>query len=545
MLVDGSTSITREDFGNIKLFLTEIVKNIHIDPNSVQIGLTQYSSTPKTEWDLNSYKTKTSLLMAINNIRQLWGTTKTGRALNYILHRSFKPNVGMRADSKKIAVLITDGESADDVMPPAKNLKDTGIEIYVIGMGDYVNIPELQTIASGDDKTHLFLFSNYESLYSVNNNITSSLCHSDTATDSVRLVNGTSLCSGRLEVKYSQSDNSNQIWSSVCEADFDQTDAEVVCKEIGCGPPLVLQGVFYGEVEASKWTKEFQCGGTESALLDCRRSGSVRNICSSGKVVGLTCSEPVRLVGGASRCEGILEVKLGTWRPVNALGWTMQEGAAACGELDCGSVVSMETRIDYSVRPVWEIQLSCFKSGSPLRECASLSSSQSCSVLELVCTDLLFQPIISVSSKAGVTHSLNNRSAGVFQGSSFTISCSIQPQYPGGSFQLSLNSSNTTHSYTQLAINHSAHFLFPAAEPAHIGSYICVYNVYVFFHDFSSKSHPLTLTVSDPTVFIIRLVLLLSLLLFISLIYSSLQNTRRKQMVPKRKHGAALLSPRC
>ncbi|MED6255788.1 hypothetical protein ATANTOWER_015062 [Ataeniobius toweri] len=393
--------------------------------------------------------------------------------------------------------------------------------------------------------------------------------------DSVRLVNGTSLCSGRLEVKYSQSDNSNQIWSSVCEADFDQTDAEVVCKEIGCGPPLVLQGVFYGEVEASKWTKEFQCGGTESALLDCRRSGSVRNICSSGKVVGLTCSEPVRLVGGASHCEGILEVKLGTWRPVNALGWTMQEAAAACGELDCGSVVSMETRIDYSVRPVWEIQLSCFKSGSPLRECASLSSSQSCSVLELVCTDLLFQPVISMSSKAGVTHSLNNRSAGVFQGSSFTISCSIQPQYPGGSFQLSLNSSNTTHSYTQLAINHSAHFLFPAAEPAHIGSYICVYNVYVFFHDFSSESHPLTLTVSvmlmesctqlglflcscitefdlltecvssDPTVFIIRLVLLLSLLLFISLIYSSLQSTRRKQMVPKRKHGAALLSPRC
>ncbi|MEQ2317082.1 hypothetical protein AMECASPLE_039118, partial [Ameca splendens] len=160
-------------------------------------------------------------------------------------------------------------------------------------------------------------------------------------------------------------------------------------------------------------------------------------------------------------------------------------------------------------------------------------------------SDLLFQPIISVSSKAGVTHSLNNRSAGVFQGSSFTISCSIQPQYPGGSFQLSFNSSNTTHSYTQLAINHSAHFLFPAAEPAHIGSYICVYDVYVFFHDFSSESHSLTLTVSDPTIFIIRLVLLLSLLLFISLIYSSLQSTRRKQMVPKRKHGAALLSPRC
>ncbi|XP_037613544.1 scavenger receptor cysteine-rich type 1 protein M130-like [Sebastes umbrosus] len=105
-----------------------------------------------------------------------------------------------------------------------------------------------------------------------------------TCSDSVRLVNGTSLCSGRLEVKSNQSSR----WSSVCEADFDQQDAEVVCRELGCGAPSVLQGVLYGEVEDPMWTKEFQCGGTESALLDCRSSGSERNSCSAGKAVGLT-----------------------------------------------------------------------------------------------------------------------------------------------------------------------------------------------------------------------------------------------------------------
>ena len=102
--------------------------------------------------------------------------------------------------------------------------------------------------------------------------------------DSVRLVNGNSLCSGRLEVK------SEQSWSSVCEDDFDQQDAEVVCRELGCGAPSVLQGALYGEVEAPMWTKEFQCGGHESALLDCRRSDSARSTCSPGKAVGLTCS---------------------------------------------------------------------------------------------------------------------------------------------------------------------------------------------------------------------------------------------------------------
>jgi len=104
--------------------------------------------------------------------------------------------------------------------------------------------------------------------------------------DSVRLVNGTSLCSGRLEVK---SDPSNPSWSSVCEADFDQQDAQVVCKQLGCGAPSVLQAALYGEGEAPMGTKEFQCGGHESALQNCS-SASERNTCTPGRAVGLTCS---------------------------------------------------------------------------------------------------------------------------------------------------------------------------------------------------------------------------------------------------------------
>ncbi|KAM9314907.1 scavenger receptor cysteine-rich type 1 protein M130-like [Pholidichthys leucotaenia] len=131
--------------------------------------------------------------------------------------------------------------------------------------------------------------------------------------DSVRLLNGTSVCSGRLEVK------SNQSWSSVCQADFDQQDAEVVCRELGCGPPWLHRGALYGDAEAPMGTKEFQCGGNESALLDCRSSGSARKSCSPGEAVGLTCSEPVRLVGGNSSCGGTVEVEhLGEWRPVIA-----------------------------------------------------------------------------------------------------------------------------------------------------------------------------------------------------------------------------------
>nr|XP_046249009.1 scavenger receptor cysteine-rich type 1 protein M160-like [Scatophagus argus] len=208
-----------------------------------------------------------------------------------------------------------------------------------------------------------------------------------TCSDSVRLVNGTSLCSGRLEVKAHQSNQSDQWWSSVCEADFDQQDAEVVCRELGCGAPSVLQGGLYGGAEAATWSSEFQCGGHESALLDCRSSGAARNTCSPGKAVGLTCSEPVRLVGGPNPCSGSLEVKhLGHWKPVTGLGWTLKPAGVICRQLDCGSAVAMGEKEDLSNRTSWHMDRMCVQPGSDLRECLSTRSSYS-DILEITCSD--------------------------------------------------------------------------------------------------------------------------------------------------------------
>lgn len=103
------------------------------------------------------------------------------------------------------------------------------------------------------------------------------------SSDSVRLVNGTNRCSGRLEVRSSLY---NQPWSSVCEEHLDWSGAGVVCRELGCEAPSALWGALHEE--ATKWAGVFRCGGQESALLDCDSSGG--NTCSSGKVVELSCS---------------------------------------------------------------------------------------------------------------------------------------------------------------------------------------------------------------------------------------------------------------
>ncbi|XP_038549322.1 scavenger receptor cysteine-rich type 1 protein M130-like [Micropterus salmoides] len=334
---------------------------------------------------------------------------------------------------------------------------------------------------------------------------------------SVRLVNGTSPCSGRLEVE------SNQLWSSVCEDDFDQQDAEVVCRELGCGAPSVLQGALYGEMEPPVWSKEFQCGGHESALRDCGSSGSARDTCSSGKAVELTCSEPddVRLVGGASRCVGRLEMKhFGEWRPVadSSSNWDLMSASLVCRQLDCGYPLSTGRREDLHNQDAWIIA-SCIPFYSGIRECAFLSfgydSNRRVLSLEVTCSDILARPNISFSTYTDGDSEAKQQGLQVLMGSNFTISCSILPQYPEGSFQLIFTNSNTTQNYTLPAVNHSAHFLFSAADHTHQGNYSCVYHFYVFYHNFSSESQPLHLTVSASSPdLIIGLVVLVLIVVF-------------------------------
>uniref|UniRef100_A0A672GTM5 SRCR domain-containing protein n=1 Tax=Salarias fasciatus TaxID=181472 RepID=A0A672GTM5_SALFA len=342
-----------------------------------------------------------------------------------------------------------------------------------------------------------------------------------TCSDSVRLLDGSSRCSGRLQVKTNPSD---QTWSSVCEADLDLQDAQVVCRELGCGAPSVLQGALYVDVQTPRWSPEFQCGGHESALLDCRSSGSARSSCSPGKAAGLTCSgrrgaaastpllftltpsshsslrsgfPEIRLVGENSRCAGSLQIRRsGVWRPTDISWWSLKEAAVFCSHLHCGSAVSADETHSVNSTLTVVISNSCFQSVPDFMKCSYFYESYSSN--NLTCSDLLLHPVISVSSSSSILGVSEAQKQGlqVIWGSTFTISCSIQPQYPGGSFQLTFTSSNTSYNSTQSAVNHSAHFLFPAAEPAHQGNYSCVYHLHVFGHNFWSESRLLSLSVS-------------------------------------------------
>ncbi|KAK7886592.1 hypothetical protein WMY93_026213 [Mugilogobius chulae] len=91
--------------------------------------------------------------------------------------------------------------------------------------------------------------------------------------ESVRLVSGSSLCSGSVQIW-------DQSWTWLCDGALDLLGAEVLCRELGCGAPSLLQGAL-----SPLGLQTFHCEGNESALMDCPRSSS--RTCFLGSGCGL------------------------------------------------------------------------------------------------------------------------------------------------------------------------------------------------------------------------------------------------------------------
>ncbi|XP_069786793.1 collagen alpha-1(XII) chain isoform X2 [Narcine bancroftii] len=177
LLVDGSWSIGRLNFRQIRSFISKLVQVFEISPRRVQFGLAQYSGDPRTEWNLNAYRDKRSLLDAVSTLPYKGGNTLTGMALNYILQNNFKPESGARPYARKIGVLITDGKSQDDVITPSETLRNIGVELYAVGIKN-ADQTELRQIATDPDSTHMYNVAEFSLLSEIVDDLSINLCNS-------------------------------------------------------------------------------------------------------------------------------------------------------------------------------------------------------------------------------------------------------------------------------------------------------------------------------------------------------------------------------
>ncbi|XP_076419213.1 scavenger receptor cysteine-rich domain-containing protein SCART1-like [Peromyscus maniculatus bairdii] len=100
----------------------------------------------------------------------------------------------------------------------------------------------------------------------------------------LRVFGGDNGCSGRVEFWHGGS------WGTVCDDSWDLADAEVVCRQLGCGPAIAaLRHAAFGPGSGPIWLDEVGCRGSETSLGACQAEPWGYGDCSHKEDAGVHC----------------------------------------------------------------------------------------------------------------------------------------------------------------------------------------------------------------------------------------------------------------
>ncbi|XP_019626708.1 PREDICTED: CUB and sushi domain-containing protein 3-like [Branchiostoma belcheri] len=154
-LVDSSESFRTSGFEEAKTFVQNVVNYFTLGENDTRVGVVTYSNIDAqiTRIRLNENYTRVELLTEIRDIPYDRGHTFTGLGLDHVRNNSFLTVNGRRSNTLDFLIVLTDDESEDDISGPAQLVRDMGITVFVVGVGEESDIHQatLETIA-GDPR---------------------------------------------------------------------------------------------------------------------------------------------------------------------------------------------------------------------------------------------------------------------------------------------------------------------------------------------------------------------------------------------------------
>ncbi|XP_033106180.1 deleted in malignant brain tumors 1 protein-like [Anneissia japonica] len=187
----------------------------------------------------------------------------------------------------------------------------------------------------------------------------------------VRLVGGLNSFDGRVEYYY------NGRWGTVCDDNWDRSDATVACRELGFGSALeATRSATFGSGTGIIQLDEVQCHGYETNLAACNHNGWGQHNCGHHEDAGVRCGLSVRLVGGATASEGRVEVFYqGKWGTICDDEWGIEDATVVCASLsyDGVSVAYSRAHFGEGSGPILLDNVRCVGSETSLSRCRSNS----------------------------------------------------------------------------------------------------------------------------------------------------------------------------
>ena len=147
--LDGSQSIGEKGFKSIKDLVEAMVYNYNISESETHVGVIEFSSQANVIIPLNQLFEKTLIIDQVQRITPSGGKeTFTDEALRKSADELFDVKSGGRPGASKVLIIITDGKSTGEEPPKraVKPLKEKGVRVYVVNIGDDTDKDELKDI---------------------------------------------------------------------------------------------------------------------------------------------------------------------------------------------------------------------------------------------------------------------------------------------------------------------------------------------------------------------------------------------------------------
>ncbi|XP_029968109.1 collagen alpha-3(VI) chain-like [Salarias fasciatus] len=141
----------------LREFIKRFVERRIIGTDAVQVGIAQFSTSPRLEMDLNTHGTKESLIAALGAIKPRPGqTVNIGAALEYVRTNMLRPDRGSRIQQgvPQLILLVTSKKSSDSVAGPVRDLQQMGVLTLAAG-SRAADEQELKQIAFTDTLVYM------------------------------------------------------------------------------------------------------------------------------------------------------------------------------------------------------------------------------------------------------------------------------------------------------------------------------------------------------------------------------------------------------
>ena len=103
--------------------------------------------------------------------------------------------------------------------------------------------------------------------------------------ETLRLIGGSGPGEGRVEIYYRGS------WGTVCDDDWDKSDAGVVCRQLGYPSAVSApHRARFGQGSGKIWLDRVQCQGNETSIVNCRHRPWGVHDCGHHEDASVICS---------------------------------------------------------------------------------------------------------------------------------------------------------------------------------------------------------------------------------------------------------------